>query len=98
MATAALTRDPLMPAGLDADGQVAWHVLGTIARINGDGRWTIITVAEIDAFDDADWDGLACDTPAIDGPITVAQRALIRAELADLERADRGQPDRWWDR
>lgn len=94
----ATARGISMPADLDNDGKVAYWILGTIARVNSDDRWADITVNELAAFDDADWDGLAGDTPEIDGPLTDAQRARIRSELEQLETDDRGQAAWWWDR
>lgn len=93
-----LQRDPLMPRDVDHDGIVCWHTLGTIARINGDDRWSDITAAEAEVFDDNDWDALAADTPELDAAITPPQRARIIETLTDLEHDDLGRDDRWWDR
>lgn len=100
MTAATLHRDPLMPVGLDADGQVSWRILGAIARRNhelGDDPVRAITAAAVLEWDDQEWEALAGET-TVPAPISAPQRALVVATLADLERHDRGQPDRWWDR
>lgn len=92
---ATIAANPLMPKGLDPDDQLVWWILGTIARRNADGRWSAITVAELDAFGPEEWDGLVVDTPEIaTAPLTSAQQTLVRLRLRDLETDDA----EWWAR
>lgn len=98
MATAT-ARGISMPS--DPDAQVAYWVLGTIARHNGNAPQhggAPITTGWILTWDDDDWQRIADDTPQIEGPVTAEQRERIRRDLFDLEREDLGQDDQWWER
>lgn len=100
MSTLERDRDALMPQGMDHDGQVCWWVLGTIGSINADvaGTPLVITSDEVRDWDDDDWDNVNALTPQISGSVSASERARVVETLVELERADIGQDDRWWDR